>query len=68
MKQSKLIQIDGHNRVKNLSAYWFPELTLCRKIDGTIYSVSGTYEGTETLDKKLGRILGQAVEGEGRHP
>ena len=68
MKQSKLIQRDGQNRVKNLSAYWLPELTLCRKIGGTIYSVSGTYEGTETLDKKLGRILGQAVEGEGRHP
>ena len=68
MKQSKLIQRDGQNWVKNLSAYWLPELTLCRKIGGTIYSVSGTYEGTETLDKKLGRILGQAVEGGERHP
>ena len=42
MKQSKLIQIDGHNRVKNLSAYWLPELTLCRKIDGTIYSANSS--------------------------
>lgn len=43
--------------VKNLSAYWLPEFTLQRVISGTIYSVSGSYEGTETLDKKLQRIL-----------
>ncbi len=68
MRQNKLFQIDGQNRVKNFSAWWLPELTLCRKIGGTIYSVSGSYEGMETLDKKLGRILEQSLDEEGLHP
>ncbi len=68
MRQNKLFQIDGQNRVKNLSAWWLPELTICREIGGTVYCVSGTYEGMETLDKKLGRILEQALDEEGLHP
>ncbi len=68
MRQNKLFQIDGQNRVKNLSAWWLPELTICREIGGTIYSVSGSYEGMETLDKKLGRILEQTLDEEGLHP
>ncbi len=68
MRQNKLFQIDGQNRVKNLSAWWLPELTICREIGGTIYSVSGSYDGMETLDKKLGRILEQALDEEGLHP
>ena len=51
------IDENGNIRVKNISAYWLPEFTLQKVIGGTIYSVSGTYEGTETLDKKLSRIL-----------
>ena len=51
------IDESGHFRVKNLSAYWLPDLTLQKVIGGTIYCVSGSYEGVETLDKKLGRIL-----------
>ncbi len=58
----------GEWRAKNFSAWWLPELTLCRKIGGTIYSVSGSYEGMETLDKKLGRILEQTLDEEGLHP
>ncbi len=57
-----------HIHVKNFSARWLPQLTLHRKIGGTIYSVTGTYEGTEALDKKLRRILEQSLEGEARHP
>ncbi len=68
MRQNKLFQIDGQNRVKNLSAWWLPELTLRRKIGGTVYYVSGSYEGMETLNKKLGRILEQALDEEGLHP
>ncbi len=68
MRQNKLFQIDGRNPVKNLSAWWLPELTICREIGGTVYCVSGTYEGMETLDKKLGRILGQSLDEEGLHP
>ena len=57
-----------HIHVKNFSARWLPTFTLHRKIGGTIYSVTGTYEGTETLDRKLRRILEQSLEGEVRHP
>ena len=47
----------GHIRVKNLSAFWLPEFTLQRKIGGTIYTITGSYDGTETLDRKMERIL-----------
>ena len=47
----------GHIRVKNLSAFWLPEFTLQRKIGGTIYTITGSYDGTESLDRKMERIL-----------
>ena len=50
---------EGHIIVKNPSACWFPDLTVQREIDGTIYSVTGSYDGTETLDEKLKRIMEQ---------
>ena len=42
---------EGHIIVKNPSACWFPDLTVQREIDGTIYSVTGSYDGSETLDE-----------------
>lgn len=48
---------DGHLHVKNLLGYWLPDVRLQRKIGGTVYTVSGSYEGTATLDRKLRRIL-----------
>lgn len=53
---------DGHLRVKNISAFWLPEFTLQKEIGGTVYSVSGSYNGTETLDRKLLRIMEQGAE------
>lgn len=50
---------DGHLCVKNLSAYWIPELTITEVIGGTVYTVDGTYEGTETFVRKLERITGR---------
>ena len=50
---------DGHIRVKNPSAFWLPEFTLQKEIGGTIYSVTGTYDGAETLDKKMERIMAE---------
>ena len=50
---------DGHIRVKNLSAFWLPELTLQKEIGGTIYSVIGTYDGMGMLDKKMERIVAE---------
>ena len=50
---------DGHIHVRNISAFWLPEFTLQKEIGGTIYSVTGTYDGTETLDKKMERIMAE---------
>jgi hypothetical protein len=47
MTNQPIYHIDecGQIRAKNLSAYWIPELTVQEKIGGTIYTVSGSYEG-----------------------
>ena len=52
-------RFDDEDRIvaKNLSAYWIPEMKLVEEIDGTIYTVTGSYEGTEMLDQKLSRIM-----------
>ena len=52
-------RIDEQGRivVKNPSAWWIPEMKIMEEIDGTIYTVTGSYEGTETLDQKLSRIM-----------
>ena len=47
---------DGHLCVKNLSAFWIPELTVTEVIHGTVYTVTGSYEGDVSFLKKLERI------------
>ena len=47
---------DGNIHVKNISAYWIPEVTLTEEIDGTIYTVTGSYEGEGYFLRKLERI------------
>ena len=47
---------DGHVQVKNLSAFWVPELTVTEVIHGTTYVVTGSYEGTQNFVRKLERI------------
>lgn len=32
----------GHITVKNLSAYWIPEIKVEREIHGTVYTVTGS--------------------------
>ena len=62
-KNKKIVSMeDGRLRVKNLSAHWLPELTLQRRIDGTIYTITGSYDGIELLDRKLERIMGKNIE------
>ena len=58
------VKIDeaGHITAKNLSAYWIPEIKVEREIHGTVYTVTGSYEGTERSDRKLTRILLKNVE------
>ena len=53
------IRFDDEGRivVKNLDAYCLPEMKLVEEIDGTIYTVTGSYEGTEMLNQKLSRIM-----------
>ena len=50
---------DGHLCVKNLSAFWLPEFTLQKEIGGTVYTVTGSYDGVETLDRKMERVMGE---------
>ena len=49
----------GNIVVKNLSAFWLPDVKIVDEYSGTEYTVTGSYEGTETLDKKLHRIMEQ---------
>ena len=51
------IDESGHITVRNLSAYWIPEIRVEREIHGTVYTVTGSFEGNEFLEKKLTRIL-----------
>ena len=50
------INENGHIHVKNLSAYLFLKLTTAEVIAGTLYTVTGSYEGTESFLRKLERI------------
>ena len=53
---------EGRIVVKNLDAYWLPEMKLVEEIDGTIYTVTGSYEGTDLLDRKLLCIMSHNLE------
>ncbi len=46
----------GRIHVRNLSAYWIPKLTVTEEIGGTVYTVTGSYEGTESFVRRLERI------------
>lgn len=58
-KRNFWIGEDGHIHVKNLSAFWLPEFTLQKKIGGTVYTVTGSYDGTEPLNRKMERIMAE---------
>ena len=53
---TRWIGVDGHIHVRNLSAYWIPQLTITEEISGTLYTVTGSFEGTDSLLHKLERI------------
>ncbi|MBQ8622814.1 MAG: hypothetical protein IJ424_00315 [Oscillospiraceae bacterium] len=55
---------DGNIHVKNTSAYWIPELTVTEKISGTTYTVTGSYEGTDSFIRKLERIASRKFTNE----
>lgn len=45
--------------MKNLSAFWLPEFTLQKEIGGTVYTVTGSYDGSEPLNRKMERIMAE---------
>ena len=47
---------DGHLHTKNLSAWWIPDLSIEREIRGTVYTVTGSFDGEECMLRKLERI------------
>ena len=47
---------NGSIVVKNISAYWIPELTVTEEISGTIYTITSSYEGEDSFIHKLERI------------
>ena len=47
---------DGHIHVKNPSAWWIPDLAIEREIGGTVYTVTGSFDGEECMLRKLERI------------
>lgn len=49
----------GNIVVKNPSAFWLPDVKIVEQVGGTEYTITGSYEGAETLDKKLKRIMEQ---------
>ena len=61
MRETRIDE-SGHIMVRNLSAYWIPEIRVEREIHGTVYTVTGSFEGNELLEKKLTRILLKNVE------
>ena len=54
---NRRVDESGCIRVENRTASWVPELILHREIGGTVYSVFGSYEGIDALDKKVLRIM-----------
>lgn len=54
----------GNIVVKNLSAFWLPEVKVVEEIGGTEFTVTGSYTGTEPLHKKLMRIMEQQADDE----
>ena len=53
----------GALHVQNRSANELPEITLTKEIGGTVYTVTGSYDGIELLDRKLERIMEQNMTG-----
>ena len=51
----------GNIVVKNPSAFWLPKVEIVDEIGGTEYTVTGSYDGEETLSSKLQRIMEQNV-------
>ncbi len=61
MRETRIDE-SGHIRFRNFSVYWIPEIKVEREIQRTVYTVTGSFEGNEFLEKKLTHILMKNVE------
>lgn len=50
---------NGNIVVKNPLAFWLPDVKIVEVIGGTEYTVTGSYDGEERLNRKLKRIMEQ---------
>ena len=55
---------NGNIVVKNPSAFWLPDVKIVEVIGGTEYTVTGSYDGEERLNRKLKRIMEQNAAGD----
>ena len=63
VEHAKRLDDFGTLHVQNFSANELPEITLTKEIGGTVYTVTGSYDGIEPLDEKLERIMEQNMTG-----
>ena len=56
-RRNIFVGADGHMTAHNISAYWLPEIPIQEVIHGTVYTVTGSYEGNQPFIKKLERIM-----------
>ena len=56
-RRNTFVGADGHMTAHNISAYWLPEIPIQEVIHGTVYTVTGSYEGNQPFIKKLERIM-----------
>ena len=53
---------DGILHVRNSTLNWIPEIAFEEEVRGTTYTVTGSYEGGETLDAKVERLLAKGLQ------
>ena len=50
---------NGNLHCRNISAYQIPSISLTEEISGTVYTVTGSFEGSQNMLRKLERITAQ---------
>ena len=55
---------NGNLHCWNISAYQIPSISLTEEISGTVYTVTGSFEGSQNMLRKLERITAQNFSAE----
>ena len=61
-KRTVSFDANGNLTAKNPLACWIPEVTIKEVIGGTTFIVTGSYEGSELMTRKLERIKARKAE------